>query len=81
MDLFSQILLTTVYELDAVLGPGKIALNNQENVLISYGSPFVDRDLNKLGSFIMVGSAGIEFETAAAELLLGKLQAKGKMPF
>ena len=55
--------------------------NNQENILISYGSPFVDRDLNKLGSFIMVGSAGIEFETAAAELLLGKLQAKGKMPF
>ena len=33
MDLFSQILLTTVYELDTVPGTGKIALTNQENVL------------------------------------------------
>ena len=33
MDSFSQqILLTTVHELDTVLGTWKIALNNQENV-------------------------------------------------
>lgn len=55
--------------------------NNKESVLISYGSPFVDKDLKNLTSFIMAGSAGTEFEKATAEVLLGKLKAKGKMPF
>ncbi|MBQ4493267.1 MAG: hypothetical protein II972_01505 [Elusimicrobiaceae bacterium] len=55
--------------------------NNKENILISYGSPFVDKDLKNLASFIMAGSAGAEFEKATAEIILGKLQAKGKMPF
>ena len=55
--------------------------NNNETALISYGSPFVDKDLDNLTSFIMAGSAGAEFEKAAAEVLLGQLKAKGKMPF
>ena len=59
----------------------KIIDNNKDNVLISFGSPFVDRDLKNLNSFIMAGSAGAEFEKAAAELLCGLIQAKGKMPF
>jgi beta-glucosidase-like glycosyl hydrolase len=54
---------------------------NEQNVLISYGSPFVDKDLEKLNSFILAGSAGAEFEQATAELLLGNLAAKGKIPF
>lgn len=58
------------------------ALNtNKLNVLISYGSPFVDKDLKKLNCFVMAGSAGEEFEKASSELLLGNLQAKGKIPF
>lgn len=59
----------------------KIITENKENLLISYGSPFVDRDLKKLNSFIMAGSAGEEFEQSVAKLLLGRLEAKGKMPF
>ena len=55
--------------------------NNKESALISYGSPFVDKDLNNLSSFIMAGSAGKEFEQTTAQVLLGKIQAKGKMPF
>lgn len=59
----------------------KILNGNKQNILISYGSPFVNRDLKKLNSFLMAGSAGAEFEKAAAEVLLGHLQAKGKRPF
>ena len=59
----------------------KILNENKQNVLISYGSPFVDKDLEKLNCFLMAGSAGEEFEQTAAEILLGKLPAKGKMPF
>ena len=59
----------------------KILNENKQNVLISYGSPFVDKDLEKLNCFLMTGSAGEEFEQTAAEILLGKLPAKGKMPF
>lgn len=55
--------------------------DNKESALISYGSPFVDKDLKNLTSFIMAGSAGKEFEKAAAQILLGEIQAKGKMPF
>lgn len=59
----------------------KIITENKENILISYGSPFVDRDLKKLNCFVIAGSAGAEFEQAVAKLLLGRLEAKGKMPF
>lgn len=59
----------------------KIIEENKQTVLITYGSPFVDKDLKKLTSFVMAGSAGEEFEKATALLLLKKLQAKGKMPF
>ncbi len=55
--------------------------DNKESALISYGSPFVDKDLRNLTSFIMAGSAGMEFEKAAAEVLLSEIKAKGKMPF
>ena len=59
----------------------KIIKENKETVLISYGSPFVDKDLRGLTSFIMTGSAGAEFEMASAKLVLNQLQAKGKIPF
>ena len=59
----------------------KIINENKETALISYGSPFVDKDLKNLTSFIMAGSAGEEFEKATADLILNNLQAKGKMPF
>lgn len=49
------------------------------SVLISFGSPFLNEGV-KVDSFLMAGTNTSAFQKTCAEILLGKAEAKGKMP-
>lgn len=57
----------------------KAARKAGKSVLVSFGSPFADEDLN-VSSFLMAGTRTRPFQEICARILLGRAEAKGKMP-
>ncbi|HET7290319.1 MAG TPA: glycoside hydrolase family 3 N-terminal domain-containing protein, partial [Thermodesulfobacteriota bacterium] len=52
----------------------------QEKALLSFGSPYVVRGFDKFGTLICAFDLITPCQTAAARVLLGEIDAKGKLP-
>lgn len=57
----------------------KAVQKSGKSVLISFGSPFLDEGV-KTDCFLMAGTKTLPFQKTCAEILLGRAEAKGKMP-
>ena len=58
----------------------KLQSISHETVLVSFGSPYITRDFNKFKSIICSFDILDVCQVALADVLLGKLPAKGKLP-
>jgi beta-glucosidase len=58
----------------------KAAAASKKSVLVGLGSPFVNIGLEGLTLFLMAGTKTEAFQHTCAQILLGRLEPKGKMP-
>jgi len=58
----------------------KLESVSRETVLISFGSPYVVQDFGNFKTVICSFDSLSECQTAAADVLLGELEAKGRLP-
>lgn len=58
----------------------KTVTGAKKSVLISFGSPFVNKDINNLGRYLMAGTQNESYQRVCADILTSKASAKGKMP-